>query len=263
MTGRTCVLNTSSIKPYTGRLPLFHSMFFNVCQRVQVNAVFMIDRSLLWLLKNDHCSTKWFAHAVRIKVHRVLSPHRGSSYFKSMLQLTTIEEIIEEIKNYADTLDVPWACLMASFKITALVAVEGCQKCWEFSKQDFCQVYNSGSSTSPSNFVCQAWLTGRIYDGDDGVSTQEDTWVVLKVVTNRLLTKNICFFDGQSWDIPIKVDEKPSGVPHLHPSRSWRSFPTAGLGILKIQVHELVSTFRSMYDAIQCNEMYLLCMFQW
>ena len=35
---------------------------------------------------------------------------RGSSYFKSMLQLTTMEEIIEEIKNYADTLDV--ACLI-------------------------------------------------------------------------------------------------------------------------------------------------------
>lgn len=35
----------------------------------------------------------------------------GSSYFKSMLQLTTIDEIIEEIKNYADTLDVPYTFL--------------------------------------------------------------------------------------------------------------------------------------------------------
>jgi len=57
----------------------------------------------------------------------------GSSYFKSMLQLTTIEEIIEEIKNYADTLDV----------------------------------YNSGSSTSPSNFVCQVYRIFTLPEAED------------------------------------------------------------------------------------------------
>ncbi|CAK9061531.1 unnamed protein product [Durusdinium trenchii] len=57
----------------------------------------------------------------------------GSSYFKSMLQLTTIDEIIEEIKNYADTLDV----------------------------------YNSGSSTSPSNFVCQVYRIFTLPEAED------------------------------------------------------------------------------------------------
>ncbi|CAE8594021.1 unnamed protein product, partial [Polarella glacialis] len=47
----------------------------------------------------------------------------GSSYFKSLLQMSTIEELMEEISNYADTLDV----------------------------------YNAGTHVSPSCFICQVY----------------------------------------------------------------------------------------------------------
>lgn len=47
----------------------------------------------------------------------------SSSYFKSLLSITTIEDLIEEIVQYADTLDV----------------------------------YNAGSTTQPSCFVCQVY----------------------------------------------------------------------------------------------------------
>ncbi len=131
-----------------------------------------------------------------------------------MLQLTTIEEIIEEIKNYADTLDVPWAYLMASFKVTAPVAVSrfsGCQECWEFSQQDFCQVYNSGSSTSPSNFVCQAWLT-ECWQGEFMMEIRcvdkKITWGCFKGVTK------VCFLMLFWWSV----------LRHLHQRKVYRIF---------------------------------------
>eukprot|EP00931_Biecheleriopsis_adriatica_P075830 TRINITY_DN4960_c0_g1_i2.p1 TRINITY_DN4960_c0_g1~~TRINITY_DN4960_c0_g1_i2.p1 ORF type:complete len:665 (+),score=178.55 TRINITY_DN4960_c0_g1_i2:203-1996(+) len=57
----------------------------------------------------------------------------GSSYFKSMLQLTTMEEIIDEISNYADTLDV----------------------------------YNIGSMTVPSCFACQVYRIFTLPEAED------------------------------------------------------------------------------------------------
>ncbi|CAJ1421429.1 unnamed protein product [Effrenium voratum] len=57
----------------------------------------------------------------------------GSSYFKSVLQLTNMDEIIAEIKNYADTLDV----------------------------------YNPGSSTAPSNFICQVYRIFTLPEAED------------------------------------------------------------------------------------------------
>jgi len=57
----------------------------------------------------------------------------GSSYFKSLLSITGIDELIEEITQYADTLDV----------------------------------YNSGSNASPSCFICQVYRLFTLPDAED------------------------------------------------------------------------------------------------
>jgi hypothetical protein len=54
---------------------------------------------------NSHWTCLW--NSAKSAKSYLCGSLQGSSYFKSMLQLTTIDEIIEEIKNYADTLDVP------------------------------------------------------------------------------------------------------------------------------------------------------------
>mmetsp|Transcript_115095 Transcript_115095/g.357505 ORF Transcript_115095/g.357505 Transcript_115095/m.357505 type:complete len:574 (+) Transcript_115095:3-1724(+) len=57
----------------------------------------------------------------------------GSSYFKSLLSLSSIEELIDEIANYADTLDV----------------------------------YNAGSQVSPSCFICQVYRLFTLPQAED------------------------------------------------------------------------------------------------
>ena len=66
---------------------------------------------LLWFITSSNCQWKSLWNSAKSAKSYLCGSLQGSSYFKSMLQLTTIDEIIEEIKNYADTLDVPWPFL--------------------------------------------------------------------------------------------------------------------------------------------------------
>jgi hypothetical protein len=66
---------------------------------------------LLWFITSSNCQWKSLWNSAKSAKSYLCGSLQGSSYFKSMLQLTTIAEIIEEIKNYADTLDVPWPFL--------------------------------------------------------------------------------------------------------------------------------------------------------